>query len=542
MYCFVPSWYSGQHPFHADAEENARRKQADEFDDTVNQLRMFLQAKEDVQLLSLAYAPNLRHFMYRQNILMVPVWSAFDVLQGVRRQSPGLLSFRDLPWPEHTQWFYTPFGVSAYLNGQPIAVIGFGRDGNMILVDHLQERRVVQRDWYDDRGFLSSCVIYEGERAVRQEYLDPAGNVRLAENLLTGSVSIPPDFRNDFSEGEYPSMQELLREVLSGYLHSSDLQDAKLVVASNAVHNDLVFRSLAEQPVTLSYFGDRFDLNSQYALTQDVSRSRMIVSDTEHTAKRIRAVQGEAGSVPIYDISPFDTRLSLGKSQQIKALKVFLPIDGFKGEYLEKALAQTAAFMKDHASVELHLGVQTTDFAYAGRVRRWIGSILTGLGYPELAIAPLPDPGGQEDSPEGAGGEQSPLETLMGAAGDGLPPRVFIRTYAGETELIQILRDVRLIVDVRDQPDLYLQIAGISTGIPQVNYRFTRYVEHCKNGFIIQNIDHLTEGLDYYLSGLNHWNEALVYCIQEIGRYRGGALVTKWKEMERDAAGAGTGE
>ncbi len=103
--------------------------------------------------------------------------------------------------------------------------------------------------------------------------------------------------------------------------------------------------------------------------------------------------------------------------------------------------------------------------------------------------------------------------------------------YHSETDLIRILRDARVILDVRDQPELYLQIAGISAGIPQINYRFTRYVKHKKDGYIIQNINYITGALEYYLDSLSGWNEALVYCVQEVSQYTGGTLVKRWKEM-----------
>ena len=62
-----------------------------------------------------------------------------------------------------------------------------------------------------------------------------------------------------------------------------------------------------------------------------------------------------------------------------------------------------------------------------------------------------------------------------------------------------------------------------------MNYRFTRYVQHKKNGYIIQNIHYVTGALEYYLSELVHWNEALVYCVKEIEKYTSGSLVSVWK-------------
>ena len=56
-------------------------------------------------------------------------------------------------------------------------------------------------------------------------------------------------------------------------------------------------------------------------------------------------------------------------------------------------------------------------------------------------------------------------------------------------------------------------------------------MEHQKDGYIIPNIDHVEEALDYYLTGLSHWNEALVYCVKKAQEYTGGSLVSVWKKM-----------
>ncbi|WP_153048851.1 accessory Sec system glycosyltransferase Asp1, partial [Streptococcus suis] len=44
--------------------------------------------------------------------------------------------------------------------------------------------------------------------------------------------------------------------------------------------------------------------------------------------------------------------------------------------------------------------------------------------------------------------------------------RVSLSFYHSENEIIQSLESIRLIIDLADEPDLYTQIAGISSGIP----------------------------------------------------------------------------
>ena len=60
MFCFIPSWYSQNDKWHANETPWYQAGKAYEFDDTINQIRMFRSACEPVQLMVLSYAPGLR--------------------------------------------------------------------------------------------------------------------------------------------------------------------------------------------------------------------------------------------------------------------------------------------------------------------------------------------------------------------------------------------------------------------------------------------------------------------------------------------------
>ena len=57
-----------------------------------------------------------------------------------------------------------------------------------------------------------------------------------------------------------------------------------------------------------------------------------------------------------------------------------------------------------------------------------------------------------------------------------------------EEDLMKELSQLRVIVDLNQEPDLYLQISSISAGVPQINRRETDYVDDKLNGLIIDNI------------------------------------------------------
>ncbi|TXZ91760.1 accessory Sec system glycosyltransferase Asp1, partial [Vibrio cholerae] len=47
------------------------------------------------------------------------------------------------------------------------------------------------------------------------------------------------------------------------------------------------------------------------------------------------------------------------------------------------------------------------------------------------------------------------------------------------------MSQLRVVIDLGDEPDLYLQISAISAGVPQINMIETDYVTPNVNGLII---------------------------------------------------------
>lgn len=493
-----------------------------EFDDTVNQIRMFRDAGEQFCLINPAYAPELRHFLHRQTIYPVPVWSVFDELQGIRIGTPGMLSFRDLDWPADMEWLYAPHGVEGMRNGKKAVFVEFGTEGEMIRVDHFGpdglERQ--QSDLFDDRGFHSSTIYYVHGTFQRQEFYDLQGDLQFTREA-SGRVVFEEWAHFPFRRKDYYGIDDLIAEVLQNYFARADYGSAQrrnaVIIAANGEYDPVILRTVHGPKVILSYFENRFDLEQTEELRRELKRADLAVTDTEKTARIIR--DQAPLHLQVTDISPFDTRLSLGKSQRISELKVFMPLDGLDDHLLGIAMKQVFDFMESNPRMILLVVSESQEYETRRAIYEKLRRLMEENGHEGLGIflkgnRDLENPDAEPD------GE-----------------RILVTYFRSELELIQMLQDVRLIVDVRDQPNLYLQIAGISAGIPQVNYRFTRYVEHQKDGFIIENIYHVTDGLEYYLTGLKHWNEALIYCIREIEQYTGGAQIRKWKKLVGDNGG-----
>ena len=168
MIYFIPAWYQ-QNQWCENEQSWRVRRMHTEFDDTVKQIQLFHRSGfYPYQIMLLSYAPNFRHFLHRQSVYRAPYWSAFDAIQQVRRRKAVVLSFHNLKWPESIEFIYSPFVVIAFLKGEKYAQIDFGEDGNPIRIDLYKEGKIYRRNIYDDRGFVSSAIIYEEEKPLYQ--------------------------------------------------------------------------------------------------------------------------------------------------------------------------------------------------------------------------------------------------------------------------------------------------------------------------------------------------------------------------------------
>ncbi|GMA70383.1 hypothetical protein GCM10025879_16290 [Leuconostoc litchii] len=95
------------------------------------------------------------------------------------------------------------------------------------------------------------------------------------------------------------------------------------------------------------------------------------------------------------------------------------------------------------------------------------------------------------------------------------------------------LSSARVILDLNNKPDTFLQISGISAGLPQINMKESSYIVDRKNGLILKTINQLDEAIEYYLDTLNYWNESLVYNIEQIEKYSNKNNVQRWIDLVR---------
>lgn len=87
----------------------------------------------------------------------------------------------------------------------------------------------------------------------------------------------------------------------------------------------------------------------------------------------------------------------------------------------------------------------------------------------------------------------------------------------------------RVVVDLGNNPDSYVQMASISVGLPQINLVKTDLVRDHENGLVLVNVSDLDMALDFYLGNMENWNRALVDAVQQINHYSGTRIMHNWQ-------------
>ena len=526
MLYFIPAWYQQNRWCENEQTWHARRMRT-EFDDTVKHIQLFHRSGAyPFQIMLLSFAPNFRHFLHRQSVYHAPYWSCFDAIQEIKRNQVRMLSFHNLNWPEHIEFVYTPFVVVAMLRGEKYAQIEFGEDGNPIEIVMYQNGQIQRRNIYDDRGFVSSTIIYENAIPLYQDYLTEKGIWKLRHFLNDGHVEINPktptyllkyageEHHKNFSKLSYPAMEAVIYEVLSSYVQLTREEDL-FCVAMHSLHAELLKEALKGRKRILSFFENRYDVEMHLDDVEMIKNADYIITDSQENIHKIQVVMGN-DLRNITDITPFDSRADFGISQQLNVQKILVPVDGLGDARFEELIQALGAYLPTNENARIHL---FTRYAEYDRKR-----IILERTRECLAKAGMEEDWATEESIGGVA-ENNLDET------DAVPVRFFVEQCVDELSVSKCMREQRLIVDMRTRSELYLRITGISVGIPQIVHAETQFVEHGQNGFVLKDMSQLSEAMSYYLDSLKNWNEAMVYSSELGKKYTTRVLIDEWKEV-----------
>ena len=526
MLYFIPAWYQGD-KWRENEQAWYTRRMHTEFDDTVKQIQLFHRSGvHPYQILLLSFAPNFRHFLHRQGVYHAPYWSCFDAIQGIRRSKAMLLSFHNLKWPQGIEFIYSNFVLLAMLDGKLYAQVEFGEDGNLIRIDLYRDGVLRRKNIYDDRGFIAATIRYEDGREICQDYLGEDGIWRIRQYAQDGHVEINPkaseyllrqgerEIYRHYARESYASIQDVLEEVLGAYLELVG-QNAIFCPAMHELQIPVLRKVLQNRKKILSFYENRYPSERMAEITDFMDEADYVVVDSEENLHRVLNSAGQL-LTKVREISPYDSRIDHSISAQLNVQKILVPVDGIGEEILDEMTRQLGEYLQQNENARVHWFTRQADYNRKEQLLTHTAQVLKQAGLPEKWASDTAKKPVSENELD----EEVPA-----------PVKFYVEQCVDELSVSKCIREQRILVDLQKERDIYLQIAAISVGIPQIVCKQTKYVEHGKNGFILQNLSELNRCLEYYLDGMKHWNEAHIYS-RELGEQNSTkVLIEEWKEV-----------
>lgn len=523
MFYFVPSWYSEQRAFDNNTIVWFLHQPNMLMDDITSLFKLFQRVDQPSTLLILGYMPHLRYYLHELDLLEQSYISIFDRLQDISEVTPKMVNFESLEWPKNTQFVYSQFLILARQNGKKFAEINFGNDGQLIWIDYFAKEVIERRFVIDDRGFLSSIIYFDHEgQELYQDYLNVEGIWQFRQYLQENHrIEVNPLVSSRFKKSSYDSLYQLLEEFTIALFEEKVKPSDSFVLAYDETHNDLILQHKGQRELIVSFFQKR-PTPSDDQLVVALKEANLALTDTVSEYNRLSAYN----QCPVANVSPYDARLSLGKSQRLKELIIYLLVDKLSFTDLDKIINETFDVMLTNENIQLLLVSYRTDYPFKSELEAFVEKKQEDWKRRQGHV--FLDDFEEEYEKEIQSAGQTVLQQSQEA------PRLLLTFLTNENALLNQLDKARLIVDLSEDPDLYTQIAGISAGIPQINMVATDYVESFKNGYIIHSLSELKEAYDYYLLTLRNWNESLVYSVSKIGEYTSGSVVKKIMTLLRD--------
>lgn len=512
MIYFIPAWYNDRRTMYFNARPWSQKQQLIYTDDTINHVRLVRQSGQPYQLVIPNYTPQLRYYMHRLELLESQFVSIFDIIQDLSGKNMEMLNFREFEWPEETEFIYNPFSVVAQENGQVTAKVEFGTDGQLLWLTRIQNDIPTKRYIFDDRGFVSSSIFYDAEGKYHyQEYYNRKREWQIREYFgrYGHHVEVSESAQPRFLKKEYASIEEVVFEKLGQVLDQHDQEDDSIFLAADRRHTSEVLKLKSNKKVIYSYFQGRNGFTIEPYMIEDIKQVDLVLTTTD----RARMQFDSLTKIPVLKLPFVDTQFTIGKSRQIKDQFIYFRLDGLTTASYKRIFDSLVRYMKTNKRVQLLLISFETDAIQQQYMTKILRRLLATYNDPEMELR-------EEDS-----------FSIENSVFPEMASRVSLSFITPADDVIKIINNCRLVVDLADEPDMYTHIAAISAAIPQINRLPSEFVHHQKNGYITLNFENLYDGLDYYLTGLAHWNESMIYCINMIERYTDNEIVKKVRLM-----------
>ena len=573
MLYFIPAWYK-QNMWCENEQQWYKRRLKSEFDETIKQITLFHRnVDRPYRILALGYSPNFRHFLHRQGMYRSKYWSCFDAIAQVRRKKVAVLSYHDIKWPKGLEFVYSPFSIIALQGDIKYAQVEFGEDGNPISIDMFEDGKICRRNYYDDRGFVSSTVIYESGIEQYQDFLMENGIWKIREYKNDGHVvvnqtcpdyDVVPDAKNGkagepvemrFSKAEYDSLEAVIEEVFASYVNLTRQND-NFFVAMHPLHIRVAEHVLKGKRVIATFFENRFDFTQTSQAADFLEHAENIITDSNYTTKLIMknlsgsndinsdlqagsaqetgemaadkiSVNSEPVRLHITDIPPYDTRMDFGISSQLRVQNILVPVDGLTEDAFAWIIKELADYLTINDLARVHFFTRDASWGHEDAIKNNTAELLDSMGYDSRWVT------GDGEAALGFGGRGA--DTFAENEPDDIEKpveqRFFVDVCVDERDISKCINEQRVILDMRVTMDVFVYVTAISKGVPRISMSADQFLIPGKNGMVIDDFSDIGRCLTYYLDSFENWNQALVECYELGQKYTTSVLLKKWRKV-----------
>lgn len=505
MITFVPFW------------ENTSTL-SESLDDLIGYIKAIELHEQQYQIYIKDYIPNLRYFLHRFDLLESNYFSIFDELQGFEGQEQAPIDLQNLNFPEAVSFVYSVFNILVLQDNMVIGKVTLREAGSISEVYHFHNSLLSEVEVYDDRGFISSRQFYSNGQLEYTSYLDSHQREIFVEFEQFGDCNVNPENTHGLKKLHYDSIEEIKFEMLEAKFNKKQV-DKILISITN---QNLKYISLSShiEKMVFSFFKGHYIYEEKLneILLKSSLESRAIILDSVFFLKEFCRIG--IPSEKMHKVSPFDSRFNLSTSQELKEEVVYFDSRNITIGSCKSAFKNIINYFYNE-KIESN---NYREFEFIIRTNPKDEKEISEIIH-EIFFLNFPEEMKEIDAADEETLSQSILQIKS------LLDSVEVVVLQSEEEFFKIINKVRLIVDLSNEPDLFTQIAGISAGVPQINSVKTEYVEHKKNGLILENEKNIEQSLRYYLGRLKHWQEARTSSIKKIKVYSNINLVNSLCEI-----------
>lgn len=467
-----------------------------QFNDSRHQAQLFLSQGQTVELVVLDYLPQLRLLLTNAQLELANVWSAFDQLQHIDLKAQLPLALADLNWPSGALFVRLQGQILVTVNQQHYATVYLTpkTDASLDHIDLYEADHLIQRLILDDRGFVSQVLTFEQDNLVRRDYLTPSGQVAIQEDCLTGQVTTQ---QNWTTQTQFDSINSLVKAVLKSHLSAiPDLDN--VIMASGELNREIIQSWSFSQPVVMSWPAKDHEAMADGGHDKSGFNVVQTPADREYLSQQV----SDDVNISIIPAFSTDNHVELTANDMVNPIK--------KIYWTTKSMSLTDQKVVVTQLIDLLANDFSTTIIFESTML-----------YPEIQAM-------VDQASLSAKNEHGLIDDDSQAA---FKVRFQILAPQNEIKRQQLMAQTRVLIDLDEHPDQFLQSLALTFSVPQINLVATSYLVPQENGQLLAAITDLKDVLPMYLDNQDKFNQTQRAARELAKETNSEMLWIKWQQI-----------